>query len=217
MRIRYLGHAAFYLEPEQGPSIITDPYRPGCYNGALALGAITERAEVALVSHEHDDHCAADVLPGSPTVLTGAGAVGGVEFRVVPAEHDERGGAERGANRIFCFTLDGLRVCHLGDLGHVPTPTQVAAIGETDLLFVPVGGHFTIDAQGAARTVAALSPKAVIPMHYKVPKVDFPIAPVDDFLRLQKNVERVGGSEMTIARDSLPRETTVYVLEPAYG
>jgi len=143
--------------------------------------------------------------------------VQGVEFRALPAFHDEERGRQRGKVQIFCFTLDGLRLCHLGDLGELLSPEQVSAIGALDVLLVPVGGHFTIDPQQASRLVESLRPKIVIPMHYKVPKVNFPIRPVEDFLRLQKRVEQVRGSEIEVRPDTLPADTTVYVLHPANG
>ncbi len=217
MKIRYLGHAAFYLKPESGPSVITDPYRAAALGGPVALAPITEQAEVVLVSHQHDDHAGVEGLPGSPKVLTASGAVQGVEFRAAEAAHDAQGGAKRGKVRVFCFALDGVRVCHLGDLGEALSKAQLSEIGAVDVLLVPVGGYFTIDAAEAAKVVESLRPKVAIPMHYRTARVDFPISPVDDFLRLQKRVERVSGSEIEMRAETLPAEMTVYVLQAANG
>jgi len=106
-------------------------------------------------------------------------------------------------------------VCHLGDLGHLLSTEQASSIGDVDVLLIPVGGHFAIDAQGATRTIDQLRPAVAIPMHYKTPKVDFPIAPLDEFLADKQNVQRTDSSQMTIRADELPEIPQVIVLEPA--
>ncbi len=136
-------------------------------------------------------------------------------FKGVEASHDESQGRERGANTIFCFEMDGIRVCHLGDLGHHLSPQQVEEIGEVDLLLIPVGGFFTIDARVATDVTKRLKPKVVIPMHYKTEKLGFPVDGVDEFLTNWEKVKRVDGSEMELNKDSLPSETEVIVLQHA--
>jgi len=197
--------------------VLTDPYQPGAYDGALGLAPIREQADIVLISHAHEDHSHLSGLAGSPTAVRDSGEAQGVKFSAVDSFHDKSEGRERGKNKIFCFTLEGVRVCHLWDLGHVLGEQQVHQICGVDLLLVPVGGFFTIEPEEAAEVVRQIQPKVVIPMHFKVPKVGFPIKPVEDFLKTQSKVQRLHSSEVEVSAASLPSALTVYVLSPANG
>lgn len=217
MKIKYLGHATFLITATDGTALVTDPYEPGGFGGSIGYGPIRDRADIVTITHEHADHNFAQGVPGNPQIIKGAGGhtVKGVSIKGVPAHHDSSGGRQRGDNIVFVIVMDGVRVCHLGDLGHPLTQDQVQAIGEVDVLLVPVGGTFTVDATGASAVVQALDPKVVIPMHFKAPKVKLPLAPLDSFLAGQANVRRVGGSEVEFTCDSLPAHREIVVLEPA--
>ena len=214
MKIKWLGHAAFLLTARDGTRVITDPYATGA---GLSYGEIRESADVVLVSHEHMDHNSVQGVGGSPEVIRGAGIhrAKGIEFKGVASFHDPSGGKQRGPNTIFCFALDEIKFCHLGDLGHVLSKEQVAQIGQVDVLFIPVGGFFTIDANEATQVAKQLKPKVIVPMHFKTPKCDYPITPVEDFLRGKERVRKVGSSEVEIEANSLPEATSIWVLEPA--
>jgi len=215
MTIKFLAHASFLITSEDGVRIITDPYESGGYNGALRYEPITDEADIVTVSHDHADHNYVAGVPGNPVVVTESTEVSGISFRVIGSYHDNAQGAERGPNRIFCFAVDGIRVCHLGDLGHLLSAEQASSIGDVDVLLIPVGEHFTIDAQSATQVIDQLQPSIVIPMHYKTPKVDFPIAPVDEFLAGKQNVERAGTSQVTVWADELGEGPQIIVLEAA--
>ncbi len=212
MKIKYLAHAAFLITSESGTKIITDPYTtsPG-----LKHGEIKESADVVTVSHEHGDHNNAGAVRGDPQVLREGGTVGGIKFRAVTAAHDNKGGSQRGRNTIFCFGVDGVNVCHCGDLGHELSAEKVKATGAVDVLMIPVGGFFTVDAKTASRVAEQLKPKVIIPMHYKTEKLDFPIAGADEFTRGKGNVTYVNGSEIEIKAGSLPAATQIMVLKPS--
>jgi len=139
----------------------------------------------------------------------------GIQFKGIAAYHDASQGEQRGPNTIFCFTVDDIKLCHLGDLGHVLSPGQIAEIGAVDILFIPVGGFYTIDASIASRVCDKLKPKVVIPMHFKTPKCAYPIAGVEGFLKGKKNVRRVGDSEVEFERGKLPAATEIVLLQPA--
>jgi len=205
MKIKWYGHAAFGITTEEGVHIITDPYVPGSYEGAIGYGAITDRADVVLQSHDHDDHAGAAQLAGAPVVVKGAGThrVKGVEFVGIETYHDTSQGRERGPNTVFTFAADGIKVAFLGDLGHVLTDEQAKAIGQVDVLLVPVGGFFTIDAAAAAKVAEQLRAKVTIPMHFKTAACGFPIAPAEDFLAGKKNVVRAGKAEVEIRAEDL--------------
>ncbi|MFW6151271.1 MAG: MBL fold metallo-hydrolase [Chloroflexota bacterium] len=214
MIVTWMGHACFLFKPQQGPTVLTDPYEVG---GSINYAPIRVAPDIVVVSHDHFDHNKVSAVPGTPEVVKGDGnkAAKGVEFRGIGAYHDAAGGAERGTNTIFCFALDGLRLCHLGDLGHELSGREGEEIGAVDILLVPVGGNFTIDAAQAERVCRQLGPKVVLPMHYKTPRIDFPIAGVEDFVRGKTNVRQVEGSDVEFLPQSLPTATEIVVLNPA--
>lgn len=217
MKIEYLGHASFRITSSAGVSIVTDPYEPGGYDGAIGYGKPTEPADIVTISHEHGDHNYPAAVPGNPEVVKGAGRhkAKGVEINGVATFHDENQGAERGSNTVMCFDIDGVKVCHAGDLGHQPNEAQRAAIGQVDVLLVPVGGVFTVDPAGASKVVESLKPKVVIPMHFKTDKIGFPIAKPEDFLAGKADVKKTGGSHVELNKDSLPSSTQVIFLNPS--
>jgi L-ascorbate metabolism protein UlaG (beta-lactamase superfamily) len=218
MRVKWLGHACFLVSSNTGMRIIIDPY---AVQGGLNYGEIDESADVVLSSHSHYDHSNAGVVKGHPRVISGAGTevVRGVSFRGIAAYHDETEGSKRGNNVIFAFELDGVRVCHLGDLGHDLSEVQVKEIGKVDLLFVPAGGLYTFDVAVANRVCNALAPRIIVPMHFRTPKVDTAlfgaIAGPDDFLKGKPVVERRDSSEAEFDGGNLPAATRVIVLKPA--
>lgn len=217
MRITYFGHSCFLVEAQDHTRVILDPYLCGSFDGAMMYGPIDEPADVVLASHEHDDHSATGTIPGKPRVfLHPVGErVGSVSIVGIQVAHDEAGGKERGRNTISVLDDGDLRLAHLGDLGHLLDDPTVKRIGPIDVLMVPVGGHFTIDHNGAAAVVDALAPTVVIPMHYKTAKVDFPIVPVDAFLGTQKYVRHHADPTLEITKATLPAERTVIVLPHA--
>jgi L-ascorbate metabolism protein UlaG (beta-lactamase superfamily) len=136
-----------------------------------------------------------------------------IEFNGVLAYHDKSKGRERGSNTVIRINVDGIRVCHLGDLGHVLDDSQLDDLGEVDILLIPVGGVFTIDAREATKLVEKMNPKIVIPMHYKTDKCDFPLLNVEEFLKGKERVKRVNSSEVEIKE--LPVSREIIVLEHA--
>ncbi len=217
MKIKWYGHAAFLIASDQGIRMILDPYEPGAFGGQLSYGRIGDQAEIVLTSHDHADHNYTKGLLGSPQVVSGSGSkiVKGISIKGISTYHDPSKGKERGTNTIFNLQVDGIQVCHLGDLGHVLSDKEVNEIGPVDILLIPVGGYFTIDAKEATRVVEQIHPKVVIPMHFKTEKCGFPIAPVEDFLKGKSAVKRVGRSEIDYSKASLPEKMEIVVLEHA--
>jgi L-ascorbate metabolism protein UlaG (beta-lactamase superfamily) len=150
-------------------------------------------------------------------VIRGDGkfAASDAEFLGVGTYHDDSQGSRRGRNTVFVISADGLRVAHMGDLGHVLSADQAAEIGDVDIALIPVGGFFTIDAAQAEKVAQQLDANVVIPMHYRTEKCAFPIAGVDEFVRDKPNVVRKGGSTLEVTTDSIPAERQIVVLEPA--
>jgi L-ascorbate metabolism protein UlaG (beta-lactamase superfamily) len=215
MKVKYIGHACFLLTAGDGKRILTDPYEPGSYDGAVKYRSIDEDADIVLVSHGHPDHSYTAGVPGSPVIVDQAGetTVDGIRIHGIPTWHDTSQGAERGSNIIFKVQTDDMAVCHLGDLGHTLDEETARKIGQVDVLLLPVGGFFTVGTSEADALIAALDPRLVIPMHFKTAGADFPIAPVDDFLEGRGGVTRAGSPEIELTAGSIP--AGVLVLEPA--
>jgi len=212
MKIKWLGHACFLITSEAGTRIITDPYAT---KEDLSYGEINESADIVTVSHEHADHNNVAAVLGKPEVVRGSAKVKGIDFKGVASYHDKAGGSQRGKNTIFCFEVDGIRVCHLGDLGHLLSDEQIAELGMVDILLIPVGGYFTIDARVATQVCNQLKPRVIIPMHYRNDKCAFPITGVDDFLKEKENITRLEISERVFKSEELPVSTQIIVLKSA--
>ena len=214
MKIKWLGHASFMITSDAGIRIITDPYMP---NERLTYGEIKESADIVTVSHNHGDHNNVAAVGGNPKVVRGAATVEikGISFNGIPTYHDDAGGKLRGNNTILCFEVDGIRVCHLGDLGHPLNAHQVAELGRIDVLLIPVGGFYTIDAKVATEVCHQLKPRVIIPMHYKTDKCGFPIAGADGFLQGKAGVSRLDASEVEFKPGELPATTQIIVLKSA--
>lgn len=198
MHIEWFGQSAFALKAPDA-SVFIDPF--GDLSPLAERGMQfdyppidTSKVDLLLVTHEHLDHNGIEAIPGEPTILRSTAGrlespIG--EIVAVASEHDEQAGTQRGPNTIFVFTLDGVRVAHFGDFGQSELrEEQAAAIGEVDLIILPVGSGPTIGASGAATIVERLQPKWVIPMHYRTPKIGF-LEDAEEFLGLMDRVERL--------------------------
>jgi len=212
MKLQWYGHSCFLLTAENGTRILTDPCEQ---KTGYDLHDIA--CEVVTCSHGHYDHNYTAAAIGDPTVLNEAGSyeIGGVRFATVQTFHDEEQGAKRGKNLIFLYEIDGLRIAHFGDLGHDLSEEQIAAVGKIDILLCPVGGVFTVDADGAAKLEAQIHPKVFVPMHYKTPHLSFDLGTVETFLEKipARSIEKLGVSEWTVTKDTLPEQPTAVVFE----
>jgi L-ascorbate metabolism protein UlaG (beta-lactamase superfamily) len=217
MKITYYGHAAFKVTTEAGVQIIIDPYESGAFDGALSYGRITDPADIVITSHDHADHNYTKDLKGEFTRINKAGdyTIKGVKIKMIPVYHDPSQGKERGNNLISVISADGLTLAHLGDLGHALETSTVKEMGRVDMLLLPVGGFFTIDAGQADKITNTLKPAITIPMHYKTEKCAFPIANVEDFTKGFKQVKTLKGPELEIKKEGLPKSPEVIVLQHA--
>lgn len=183
MKITWYGHACFGLESGNG-RVVFDPYAPGKVPG-WKLPEL--EAELVLCSHGHTDHNWAEGVKLSGKPFTGTVAK-------IPSFHDDKGGALRGENTITVVEADGIRVAHLGDIGCQLTEDQLTSLGKIDVMLIPVGGHYTVDAAEAWEIVKAVGPGIVIPMHFRGRGFGFPvIGKVEPFLKLAGNVKEIAG------------------------
>ena len=217
MRIDYLAHACFLVTGDSGIRVVFDPYDTEHYGAAFRYKPSGADADLVFVSHDHADHNAAGEIGGSPRVIKGAaaGSHRGVEWLGLDSFHDESRGSQRGPMTVFRVTLDGVSLCHVGDLGVPFSSADGARLGKVDVLFAPVGGHYTIDAAGAVAVGKLLKSRVFVPMHFQTAKVDFPIAPPEDFLGISPWPVKKKGSSVKFSASDLPAATEVWFMEPA--
>jgi L-ascorbate metabolism protein UlaG (beta-lactamase superfamily) len=221
MRVEWYGQSAFHLGGAEG-SVAIDPFTDmsamaasrGMQFDYPSIAGV--EADLLLVTHEHVDHNGVEAIVGEPAILRStAGKLESPlgEVVAIASEHDESAGTERGPNTIFVFELDGVRVCHFGDFGQRGLrEEQAAALDGIDLLFLPVGGGPTIGAEQATLIVERLSPRWVVPMHYRTPRIGF-LETADAFLEAAERVERLSGSTFDTA--GLPDGEGPLVVVPA--
>jgi len=215
LKIEYLGHSCFYFKDARGTTALIDPY-----DRTVGYKVPSKHANYTLITHNHWDHANLSAVEGATQVVSGSGARGGDGFsvRAVLACHDAVGGHERGMVNIMRFEMDGVRVVHLSDIGHMLDDSQIAEIKPVDVVLVPVGGPpFTIDGKTAQKVIEQLDPRAAIPMHYMTAttnRTDFPISGVEPFLKGYTHIETVRGGEIELTPKTLPARFTVYVLTP---
>ncbi len=218
MKLKWIGHSCFLVTADSGKALLTDPYDSGAYRDSLLYRQVDLSPDICTVSHAHADHAAIKYLGGSPRILDSMGEynIDGFGIRGVATFHDSSNGSQRGANTVFLIRVDGVAVCHLGDLGHELSARQAEEIGQVDVLLVPVGGHFTIDAASATKVWRQLGPPPIaIPMHFRNDKCLFQIEEVDGFLSGKSGVELARESEIELRQENLPGAPKIVVLEPA--
>ncbi len=225
-QIQYLGHSSFLMTSATGTKILMDPLSAGSTKYAITT---IYGVDAVTVGHEHGDHNFVAMAAGTPLIIRGLAGTGanvtwnavdqtvkGVRITsispAVPVYHDNVSGAARGKNTIFIYEVDGLRIVYMSDLGHTLSPAAVQAIGRADVILIPVGGSYTIDAVDATTVVGQLNPKVVIPMHYKTPAqpASWPGVGIDAFL-VGKTVVRVPSTTIKLTPATLPAQTTVMV------
>lgn len=179
MKIQWLGQASFLLTLNGGKTIITDPFQEIGY----PIPGIA--ADIVTVSHQHRDHNGVENVPGKPYIIRNEGVYSFEEIIItgIHSYHDKSKGEQRGRNIIFVIETEGIRVCHLGDLGHFLETEHIEKIGKVDVLMVPVGGYYTISPDEAVKVVEELKPRYVLPMHYKTDYIKYPISGPEEFLK----------------------------------
>jgi len=180
MEVRLIGHSCVWFADKAGRRLVTDPCRPGALGGRVWT-APPPPADIVTVSHYHEDHGWLGAVEGAPEILDQTGSALGIDVTFFTTAHDHDGGCISGLNHMYRFMMDGYAVLHPGDIGVLPDAEQCEAIGPVDVLLLPVGGNYTVSPAEALEFAKRLSPRWVIPMHYRTPDVDLPMAPLSVF------------------------------------
>jgi len=211
MKIIWHGHSCF--EVSDKVTVVIDPHD----GKSLGIKTPSVRADILLISHDHFDHNCSRIVKGDFVTMREPGKkeLKGVKVQGLPAYHDDAEGTKRGKVTLFRFEIGGIRFCHCGDLGQDLSDQQVQALGKVDVLFVPVGGVFTLDGAGAQRLVDRLQPKVVVPMHFRIGGLSLSIQTVDGFLAgIPENKVRRVGNEVELEKEDLPEDTEYWVFSP---
>jgi len=214
MHIIWHGQSFFQIQTSlnkgEQTTLVIDPF-----DESTGLKVPSMAADILLITHDHHDHNNKKTIKGSPFLVEGPGEyeVKDIFVQGIPSFHDEVEGKKRGPNTIYTIEAEEMRMCHLGDFGEKElTEEQLEQIGDIDILMVPVGGEFTIDAKGATHVISQLEPKIVIPMHYALAGLKIKLEGVDKFLKEIGKKSVVPQPKLLVKKKDLPEETQVVVL-----
>jgi len=215
MHIQHLGHSSFKIQDKVGTDgviLITDPFD----SKYVGLKMPSLDADIVTVSHDHEDHSNVKAIRTNPYIVSSAGEydIKGVNILGVESYHDAKEGAERGKNIIFRFEIDGIIVTHLGDIGHVFDNKQLEGLVGTDILIIPVGGVYTLDAKKAVEVVSQIEPRIVIPMHYKEKGMSDVFKDIDNVDKFEKElgIKATHEQKLKISKKELPQDEMELVI-----
>ncbi|MFH1233045.1 MAG: MBL fold metallo-hydrolase [Patescibacteria group bacterium] len=211
MLITYIGHSCFKIQDKigsDGVTIITDPF-----DKTIGLKMPHNQADIVLISHKHADHSCVETISGKPFIINSAGEyeIKNISIEGVDTFHDNSGGKERGENIAYRINIEGVSIVHLGDLGHLLDAKQLEKLEGADILLIPVGGNFTIDAEKAVEVISQIEPRIVIPMHYKAGGSTLKIDGVDKFVK-ELGIKPTYEDKLKISKKELPQEDMELVI-----
>lgn len=212
MQVKWHGHSCFEYS-DGNLTVVIDPHD----GKSIGIRAPHTSADIVLMSHDHYDHNASRMIGGDHKdhiFHVGKFESRGMTFHGLPTFHDGEGGKLRGLNTMYVFQMDGISVCHCGDLGDIPSENVLKSIHNIDLLFLPVGGVYTMEKDVVKKFIELVEPKVVVPMHYRVGGLTVPVASIDDFLSMipEDNVVYVGNS-IDVMKDELPDSKECWVFD----
>lgn len=206
MLIDWKGHASFLIQTE-GKKLLTDPF-----NADLGYPLVEESIDIVTVSHDHWDHNATESVQGKPHIVRGEGThrLDNISIEGLKTFHDKSLGKQRGPNTVFKINSEGINLVHLGDLGEL-SKDLTEKLGKVDILLIPVGGVYTIDAEEALALAQEIKPSILIPMHYATPHLSFKLDPLENFTQhFEKTIYK---KQLKITKETLPLEMQIIVLD----
>ncbi len=205
INIKWFGHSCFKITSNKGIVVVTDPFDP-----TVGYSPLDIEADIVTSSHSHYDHNYFKAIKGDFKIIDKPKEynVKDIIINGIRTFHDNVYGTKRGKNIVFLINMDGIKLCHLGDLGHTLTDKQLEEIGKVDVLFIPVGGYYTINNEEAVKVVKQLNPKLTIPMHFKTPEIDFPITDEKNFLK-ELNGRKISSNNIDVDSDFLETEKVI--------
>ncbi len=214
MQIQWLGQSSFKIQTKTSGEEITIAIDP--YSDEIGLKMPKFQADIALISHQHKDHNNIEAIKGEPFVISNPGEYETKNVFVygIPAWHDNKEGAERGAVTIFRIQTEGLNIVHLSDLGSKLNAEQLDKIGNVDILMIPVGGIHTVDGKIASEIIAEVEPRIVIPMHYQIPGLEYKLNTVEEFLRVSGLPSEKMDRLKIAKKDLITEGTKIVILNP---
>ncbi len=214
VKITWHGHACFEIVASDGTVIVIDPHD----GHSIGLKRPRVQADIVLATHDHFDHNAVNVVakPGAKILkeFIGEESIGNIKITGIKAYHDKSKGRLRGTISVYIIEVDGLKIGHLGDIGHIPEGELAEKLKNIDVLLIPIGGVYTIEPFEAWETIKNLEPRITIPMHYWLPGMTLPLKTLDEFLGYVKfKVDRVESNSIEVSKETLPEEPKVIVLK----
>ncbi|MFX0548350.1 MBL fold metallo-hydrolase [Hathewaya histolytica] len=195
MKIKWLGHSSFLIISKNNKKILIDPF-----DDTIGYEVYKEKADIVLISHHHFDHNCLQYVRGDYVVIDSHGEflIDDIKIKGFKSYHDKFNGSKRGENTIFKVEVDGITLCHLGDLGHLLTLKEIQTLGNINILLIPVGGNYTIDNKEAYSLCRSIKSNLVIPMHYKTPRLNFELSGIEDFLINFTHSEKIDSNILDI-------------------
>jgi len=208
VEIFYYGHSMFCIKSSK-ITIITDPFNP-----SIGYKFPDLKADIVTVSHEHFDHNYTSGIKGDPIIIKDNAKVGEVSFSVIPSYHDDVGGKLRGENRIIKWTLEGISFAHFGDFGEKDlSEAQYKALKGVNVIFIPVGGYYTVNAEAAYKIIQRLKPKYAILMHYRTQVSTIKeLASLEDIREVIPQIEFIS-NRLEISKKNLPKTTKIIAMD----
>lgn len=210
MNIYWLGQASYLIKTANGKKLLIDPFGEG-----IGYTPFKGCVDLVTISHNHYDHNFTGFIENNPTIIDSLGkhTTDFCDITGIKSFHDQTNGSERGTNIIFKYSIDGITLCHLGDLGHDLNNETLREIGDIDILFVPVGEVYTFDVKTAANITKKINPKFIVPMHYKTKFLNIPLACVDKFLMEMKNYETKNVPMFSVNKSDLKTNSKVILID----
>jgi len=206
IRVRWHGHSCFEISDEK--TIVIDPHD----GTSIGIPPPKVKGDIIVITHEHFDHNQARVVEKENSVrVKESKDIEGIKIEGIGAYHDKEEGRKRGEIKIFKIEVEGIKFCHMGDIGHIPDKETIKKIGKIDMLFIPVGGVFTVDAKEAMEIAKKVDTRIVVPMHYKIEGLSLPIEPLEPFLEIAEFEVRYVANEIEMEKEDIPPEKEILV------